>query len=429
MRFIADLHIHSNNSIATSRDLSPENIWKWAQLKGITVIGTGDLTHPGWFKELKEKLEPVRDGLFCLKKKYRSNDIPDSCNADVFFLLSGEISCIYSKKGKTRKIHSIILVRDFSDAAKLNTALSKIGPLTADGRPILKLDVKELLKIMLDSSTDAMLVPAHAWTPHFSIFSAGSGFDSLEECFEELTPDVYAIETGLSSNPAMNWRLSSLKGITLISNSDAHSPYKIGREANIFDTEISYSAITDAIKSKRGFAGTIEFFPEEGKYYYDGHRSCGISMSPEETIKHNYICPVCGKKVTLGVMHRIEKLADKKMGFKPKGSPPFYSIVPLEEIIAETLEVGVKSRAVKNAYRILLQKLGSELKILMDVPLKDIGDAGSPILQEAVSRMRAGKVNIKPGFDGEYGKLEIFGSSPRELPSSPGSVRHRMNSS
>jgi uncharacterized protein (TIGR00375 family) len=428
MHFIADLHVHSKYSIATSKDLSPENIWKWAQLKGITVIGTGDFTHPVWLKELKEKIEPAGDGLFCLKKKYRSNDIPDSCNADVVFLLSGEISCIYSKKGKTRKIHSIIFVRDFADAAKLNTALSKIGTPTADGRPILRLDVKELLKIALDSSADAMLVPAHAWTPHFSVFSSGSGFDSLEECFEELIPNVYAVETGLSSDPAMNWRLSFLKRITLISNSDAHSPNKIGREANIFDTEISYSAIMEAIRTRRGFTGTIEFFPEEGKYYYDGHRSCGISMNPKETVKHNYLCPVCGKKLTVGVMHRIEILADRKSGFNPKGSPLFYSIIPLDEIIAETLDLGVKSRTVKNEYMKLLQKLGSELKILMDLPLKDIGDAGSPILQAAVSRMRAGKVNIKPGFDGEYGKIEIFGSSPRELPASPGSVRHRMNS-
>ena len=415
MRFIADLHIHSKYSVATSKDLSPENIWKWAQLKGITVIGTGDFTHPAWLKELKDKIEPAGDGLFCLKKKYRLNDIPDSCIADVFFLLSGEISCIYSKKGKTRKIHSIIFVRDFADAVKLNMALSRIGNLSADGRPILRLDVKELLKIVIDSSAYAMLVPAHAWTPHYSVFSKVSGFDSLEECFEELTPHVYAIETGLSSDPAMNRRLSFLEGITLISNSDAHSPYKIGREANIFDTEISYSAITDAIKSRRGFAGTIEFFPEEGKYYYDGHRSCGISMNPKETVKHNYICPVCGKKLTVGVMHRIEKLADRKSGFRPKGSPPFYSIIPLEEIIAEALDVGVKSKTVKNEYRKLLHILGGELIILMDVPLKDIGDAGSPILQEAISRMRAGSLYIKPGFDGEYGKIKIFDSASRPL--------------
>ncbi|HVO67723.1 MAG TPA: endonuclease Q family protein [Syntrophales bacterium] len=412
MRFIADLHIHSKYSIATSRDLSPENIWKWAQLKGITVIGTGDITHPGWFKELKEKIVPAGNGLFCLKKKYRSHCIPDSCNADVFFLLSGEISCIYSKKGKTRKIHSLILLRDFADAAKLNMALSKIGTLTSDGRPILRLDVKELLKIALGSSADAMLVPAHAWTPHFSVFGAASGFDSLKDCFEELTHNIYTIETGLSSDPAMNWRLSFLNKITLISNSDAHSPSRIGREASIFDTEISYGAITDAIKTRRGFAGTIEFFPEEGKYYYDGHRSCGISTSPKETVKHNYLCPVCGKKVTLGVMHRIEILADKKMGFKPKGSPPFYSIIPLNEIIAETHEVGVTSMTVKKEYIKLLQDLGSEFKILMDVPLKDISDAGSHTLQEAISRVRAGHVHIKPGFDGEYGKIKIFGSSP-----------------
>ena len=424
MRFIADFHIHSKYSIATSRDLSPESIWKWAQLKGISVIGTGDITHPVWIKELEEKMAGAGNGLYCLKKKYRLNGIPHSCDADVFFLLSGEISCIYSKKGKTRKIHSIIFTRDFTDATRLNKALSRIGNLAADGRPVLKLDVKELLKIVLDSSADAMLVPAHAWTPHFSVFSAGSGFDSLEECFEELTPHVYAVETGLSSNPSMNWRLSFLKRTTLISNSDAHSPNKIGREANIFDTEISYSSIMDAIESRRGFSGTIEFFPEEGKYYYDGHRSCGISMNPKETEEHNFICPICGKRLTVGVMHRIEELADREKGFRPKGSPPFYSIIPLEEIIAEILEVSAKSSTVKNEYMKLLQILGSEFKILMDVSPEDIGDAGSPILREAISRMRAGNVRIKPGFDGEYGKIKIFGSFPKGLPAYPGPIRH-----
>ena len=270
MRFIADLHIHSKYSRATSREMSPESIWKWAQLKGITVIGTGDFTHPKWFQELNEKIEPTGNGLFKLKKDFQKNDIPDSCKGDVSFLLSAEISCIYSKNGKTRKIHSLIFVPDFKDAAKINIALSKIGNLAADGRPILGLDAKELLKIVLEASPDAMLVPAHAWTPHFSVFGAVSGFDSLEECFEDLAPYIHAIETGLSSDPAMNRRLSALDKITLISNSDAHSPSKIGREANIFDTEISYRAITDAIKTRKGFLGTIEFFPEEGKYHYDG---------------------------------------------------------------------------------------------------------------------------------------------------------------
>src|SRR3989338_830310 len=414
MPFIADLHIHSRYSRATSPDMSPENIWKWAQLKGIAVIGTGDFTHPKWFKELGEKLEPTGNGLFTLKDDLKADDIPDACRTDVSFLLSAEISCIYSKNGKTRKIHSIVFAPNLTIAAKINTALSRIGNLSADGRPILGLDAKELLKIVLDASPDAMLVPAHAWTPHFSVFGSASGFDTLEECFEELTPHIHAIETGLSSDPAMNWRLSALDRITLISNSDAHSPKKIGREANIFDTEISYKAITGAIKTKKGFSGTIEFFPEEGKYHYDGHRFCKASLTPQETLKHNYLCPVCSKKVTVGVMHRVEKLAYREDGFKPRNALPYYSIIPLPEIISEVLKVGVNSKKVDSEYQALLQKLGSEFKILKDTPLEEIEKASSPLLREAISRMRKGNVHIAPGYDGEYGKIKIFEKVERE---------------
>jgi len=414
MRFIADLHIHSKYSRATSKDMSPESIWRWAQLKGISVIGTGDFTHPQWFKELNEKLESSGNGLFRLRNGLRIDDIPDSCRADVFFMLSAEISCIYSKNGKTRKIHLILFAPDFPTAAKINIALAKIGNLNADGRPILGLDAKEVLRIVLDISTDAMLVPAHAWTPHFSIFGAVSGFDSFEECFEDLTPHIYAIETGLSSDPLMNWRFSALDKITLLSNSDAHSPSKIGREANIFDTDISYMSIIDAIKTRNGFVGTIEFFPEEGKYHYDGHRTCGVSLSPKETIEHNYLCPVCGKRVTVGVMHRVEKLADRAEGFKPKGSPSFHSIIPLPEMIAEVLKVGPNSKTVDKEYQNLLQKLGSEFKILMDVPLKDIEQASFPLICEAIEKMRKGDVHIAPGFDGEYGKIKIFEAVERK---------------
>lgn len=408
MRFIADLHIHSKYSRATSKDMSPEGIWRWAQLKGISVIGTGDFTHPKWLKELNKKLESTGNGLFRLRNDFMADDIPASCRADVYFMLTAEISCIYSKNGRTRKIHSILFAPDFDDAAKINIALAKIGNLNVDGRPILGLDAKELLKIVLNEAPDAILVPAHAWTPHFSVFGAASGFDSLEECFEELTSYIYAIETGLSSDPLMNWRLSALDKITLISNSDAHSPSKIGREANIFDTGISYKSMIDAIKTRKGFIGTIEFFPEEGKYHYDGHRTCGVSLTPKETLKHNYLCPVCGKKVTVGVMHRVEKLADRENGFKPNGSLSFYSIIPLPEIIAEVLKVGANSKAVDKEYQNLLQKLGNEFRILMDIALKDIEDVSSPLMRDAIERVRLGKVNIVPGYDGEYGKIKIF---------------------
>ncbi len=394
--------------------MSPEALWRWAQLKGITVIGTGDFTHPEWFRELDSRLEPGGDGLFRLKKEFQADDIPAPCRADVFFLLSAEISCIYSKNGRTRKIHCIIIVPDFDGAAAINAALSRIGNLRADGRPILGLDAKELLKTVMDASADAMLIPAHAWTPHFSVFGAVSGFDSIEECFEEMSPHIHAIETGLSSDPPMNWRLSALDGITLVSNSDAHSPAKIGREANILDTGVSYREITDAIKTGRGFDGTVEFFPEEGKYHYDGHRLCNISLSPEETMAHNYLCPVCGRKLTVGVMHRVEKLADRGRGFKPRGSPGYYSIIPLPEIIAEAVNMGVNTRTVNNEYMKLLAKLGSEFRILMDVPLEDIEAAGFPLIREAVARVREGRVHIAPGYDGEYGKIKIFEEAERK---------------
>ena len=408
MHFIADLHIHSRYSRATSANMNLESLWKWAQLKGITVVGAGDFTHPKWSIEMKEKLEPIGNNLLKLKDNFKTNDIPDSCRSEVYFMLTAEISTIYSKMGRTRKIHNLIFAPDFSVASRMNTFLSRIGNLSSDGRPILGLDAKHLLKIVLDTSPDAVLVPAHAWTPHFSVFGAESGFDSLSECFEELTPHIHSIETGLSSDPPMNWRLSTLDRITLISNSDAHSPAKLGREANIFSTEISYGAMTDAIKNRKGFIGTIEFFPEEGKYHYDGHRSCGVNLSPKETIKNNYLCPVCGKKVTIGVMHRVEKLADRPPGFKLKNAPIYHSLIPLSEIIAETLKVGTNTKTVESQYLKLLRSLGNEFKILMESPLSDIEKAGSFSLSEAISKMRSGKVHISPGFDGEYGKIKIL---------------------
>ena len=418
MRFIADLHIHSRYSRATSSDMSPESLWKWAQLKGVNVVATGDFTHPHWYEEIKEKLYTEGTNLFRLKDNYKTNyktnAIPALCSGEVCFLLTAEVSCIYKKNGKVRKVHCLIFAPDLATVSKINIALSKIGNIASDGRPILGLDAKKLLEIVLGISDDAMLVPAHIWTPHFSVFGAVSGFDSLEECFDELTPHIYALETGLSSDPSMNWRLSSLDKITLISNSDAHSPAKLGREANIFDGEISYQTITGAIKTRKGFLGTIEFFPEEGKYHYDGHRSCDVNLSPEETIKYNYLCPVCGKKVTVGVLHRVEKLADRKNGFIPETALPFYSLIPLQEIIAQVMKVGVNSKAVNKQYFHLIENLGNEFAILMDTPLNDIETAGSPLLREAIHRMRSGNVHIVPGYDGEFGKIKIFEAIERK---------------
>ncbi len=394
--------------------MAPEGIWKWAQLKGITVVGTGDFTHPMWFKELGEKMEPTGNGLFQLKADFQPETVPESCRADVFFLLSVEISCIYKKNGKTRKIHCLVFVPDLASAAKFNLALSRIGNIRSDGRPILGLDAKELLKITLDTSPQAMFIPAHAWTPHFSVFGAASGFDSLEECFEELTPHIHAVETGLSSDPPMNWRLSALDGITLVSNSDAHSPPKLGREANIFDVEVSYGAIMEAIKTRKRFMGTIEFFPEEGKYHYDGHRVCGVRFSPGETKQHDYRCPVCGKRLTVGVMHRVELLADRKHGFRPPGAPPYHSLIPLQEVLAEARGVGANSKSVQDDYMNLLVRLGNEFKVLMDEPLAEIARAASPLVAEAIARVRSGKVHIKPGYDGEFGQIKIFETAERK---------------
>lgn len=408
MKYIADFHVHSKYSRATSPEMSPEGLWRWSQIKGIRVIGTGDFTHPQWVDELQKKMESAAEGLFALKKKFRTGTVPVSCKTDIFFILSAEISCIYRKNDKTRKVHCIVIAPAFEDALRINKRLSMIGNLSADGRPILGLDAKELLKIIIEEAPEAMLIPAHIWTPHFSVFGAISGFDSLEECFDELAPHIQALETGLSSDPAMNWRLSSLDNITLISNSDAHSPRKLGREANILETEISYASIISALKTRQGFAGTIEFYPEEGKYHADGHRGCGVCLSPEETIRHNYLCPVCGRKVTVGVLHRVTKLADRKDGYRPEGAPPYRSIIPLEEIIAETKKMGVNSKAVEKVYSKLLEDLGNEFRILLEVPVEDIERSGFPQVAEAISRMRENKIHIAPGYDGEFGKIRIF---------------------
>jgi uncharacterized protein (TIGR00375 family) len=405
MKFITDLHIHSRFSRACSRDLNPENLWKWGQIKGIQVIGTGDFTHPQWLADLQEKLEPGANNLLKLRKSYCSELVPISCQADVSFMLSTEISCIYSKNGRTRKVHALIFVPDFAAAIKINQVLARIGNLNSDGRPILGLDAKKLLEIVLEASPEAMLVPAHAWTPHFSVFGSASGFDSLEECFEELTPHIHAIETGLSSDPAMNWRLSALDNIVLISNSDAHSPSKLGREATIFDSELSYDGIIGGIKRRQGVVGTIEFFPELGKYHVDGHRDCGVRFMPRETIARDYTCPSCGKRVTVGVLHRVELLADRADGFIPASATPYCSIIPLVEIIAATRNVGAGSKKVQQEYFALLDRLGNEFSILLDVPQSDLDIATSTAIAEAISNMRSGNVKLEPGFDGLFGSI------------------------
>lgn len=419
MPFIADLHIHSHYSRSTARDMNVESLHRWAQLKGISVLGTGDFTHPAYFAELREKLEPAEDGLFKLKPQFaapQDNLVPGSCRAPVRFMLSCEISCIYSKDKKTRKVHNLVYCPDFTAAAKINTALGKIGNLKSDGRPILGLDSRHLLDIALEAGEQNFFVPAHAWTPHFSIFGAFTAFQSLEECFGDLAPHVRAIETGLSSDPPMNWRLSQLDNIALISNSDAHSPAKLAREANIFETEMSYRGIVDAISANdpASFVSTIEFFPEEGKYHVDGHRKCGVRLTPRETLMHDGRCPECGRKITVGVCSRVETMADRAEDEIPKGCVPFESLIPLQEVVSECLETGVNSKKVTGEYFRLLEALGPDLGILRTVSLADIHASGGPVLAEAIRRVRARQVHIAPGYDGEYGTIKIFEPGERE---------------
>ncbi len=409
MKFAADFHIHSKYSRATSPSMDLESLDKWARIKGIKVLGTGDFTHPEWFKELKEKLEPAEPGLFKLKSGEGYPLGPTR------FILTAEISCIYSKKNKVRKIHIIVFAPSFDIAEKINAQLGWIGNLKSDGRPILGLDAKELAKIVLNISDDCLIIPAHAWTPHFAVFGSKSGFKSIEECFDDYSKYIYAIETGLSSDPKMNWRLSQLDKITLISNSDAHSGPKLGREANVFDTEVDYNAIYDAIKTKdkNKFLYTIEFFPEEGKYHYDGHRLCNLSLSPQESKKYNNICPKCKKPLVIGVLNRVEELADRPDGFVPENAIPFKSLIPLNEVIAESIGSTVVSKQTIEYYNNLIKKVGNEFKILLDADIKEIEENSLAEIAEGIIRMRQGKVFIEPGYDGVYGKIKIFNESEK----------------
>ena len=400
MRFIADFHLHSKYSRATSKDMDLDNLDKWAKIKGIKVLGTGDFTHPEWLKSLREKLEPAEPGLFKLKKT----------DSGTRFLLSSEISCIYTKNNRVRKVHIIIFAPSFEIVEKINAQLGWIGNLRSDGRPILGLDAKELAKIVLGSSPECLIVPAHLMTPWFSLFGSRSGFDSLEECFEDYSEYIYAGETGLSADPKMLWRLPDGRKLTLISNSDSHSPRKIGREANVFDTEISYPSILEAIKRRdpQKFLYTVEFYPEEGKYHYDGHRNCGIVLSPKETRKYNGICPVCGKPLTIGVLNRVEQLADREEGVNPEVIIPFKSLVPLEEIIADALSQSPGTKQVEKEYKNLIDKLGSEFNILLDAPREDLKGNTLPEIAEGIIRVRAGDVAKEAGYDGVYGKIRVF---------------------
>lgn len=440
MTFISDFHIHSHYSRATAKNLNLENLHIAAQLKGISVVGTGDFTHPEWFAELREKLVYDQNGLFRLKPdiaKQCDKQVPLSCRSQVAFMLVTEISNIYKKNGKTRKNHNLIFVPDLDAALRLGSKLSSIGNIKSDGRPILGLDARNLLEILLETTDRGFFVPAHIWTPWFSLLGSKSGFDSVRECFEDLTSHIYAVETGLSSDPVMNWRVSDLEKLTLISNSDAHSPANLGREANIFDTDLNYDAIIGAMKSgnPNHFLGTLEFYPEEGKYHYDGHRKCEISFHPEQTLSHNNICPVCEKPLTLGVLYRVNALSDRPEGVKPANSHPYDHIIPLADILSEMLRVGPRTKKVLQQYHSILEKLGPELNILTRLSLEKIEEAGIPLLKESIGRMRKNQVDIAPGYDGEFGRIKIFEEGEREalisqkllfhMPAKEGSVKKK----
>lgn len=420
MAFIADFHIHSKFSRATSKDMTLNTLAYWAKVKGISVLGTGDFTHPEWLFLAKQKLEPSGEGLYKLNKIIPPEngflaDIQVSPD-DVHFMLTSEISFIYSKKGKVRKIHLLILAPDFETVEAINSSLTGIGNLLSDGRPILGMDAKEFLKKTIRVAPKAVVIPAHIWTPWFSLFGSNSGFDTIEECFEELTPNIFALETGLSSDPPMNWRLSKLDKYTLVSNSDAHSPSRIGREANLFNCSMNFKEIIESLKhpSSGHFLGTIEFFPEEGKYHFDGHRNCGVVFSPTETIQHKYICPRCGKKLTVGVMHRVEKLADRDKGEKPGTGIPYQNLIPLNEIIAQAEGKSAECRTVWEIYFRLINEFGDEYRILTEVPLEELYRSSPERVAEGINRVRQGKVKITPGHDGEYGKIFLFSEEDKK---------------
>jgi DNA helicase-2/ATP-dependent DNA helicase PcrA len=414
--FYADLHVHSKYSRATSRDADLEHLALWARRKGITVVGTGDFTHPAWFEEIRAKLLPAEPGLFRLRPEIErevERQLPAACHGPTRFLLEVEISTIYKKGDRTRKVHHLIYASNLDTAGRFREKLATLGNIASDGRPILGLDSRHLLEIALAAGPDAYLIPAHIWTPWFAALGSKSGFDSIDECYGDLAPHIFAVETGLSSDPPMNWRVSQLDRFTLVSNSDAHSPPMLGREACAFDTDLDYFAIRRALETGEGFGGTVEFFPEEGKYHLDGHRACNVRLEPPETRRLERRCPACGKPLTVGVMHRVEELADRPEDACPPRPVPFRSLVQLPEILSEIQGVGPKSRAVEAAASALVGKLGPEIDILERLPLEDVERAGGGLLREALSRLREGRVYRDAGYDGEYGVIRLF--APEEI--------------
>lgn len=428
-QYYADLHIHSHYSRATSPACTPEGLFRWAQLKGVGVCGTGDCTHPGWFAELKEKLaeDAEAPGLYALKPSLReaaSCDVPAACRAPVRFVITGEVSSIYKRGGKVRKVHSVILLPSFEAAGKLNTRLSQVGNILSDGRPILGLDPRILLEMLLEADPRSALIPAHIWTPWFSMLGAKSGFDSVEECFGDLTPHIFAVETGLSSDAPMNHRIRCLDKVALVSNSDLHSPANLGRNANVFFGKPSYDAMLNGLRAKDPAVcgGTVDLFPEEGKYHLDGHRACRVRLSPEESVARNNICPACGKEVTIGVLHRVVELerAQRAEGGQRDTSTlelpnsrtlellprlPYQYIVPLPELLSQQIGTAPASKKVAAAYARLLAEAGPELPLLLDAEPQALAHLGA--IGEAILSVRKGSVIREGGYDGEYGIIRV----------------------
>lgn len=395
-RFVADFHIHSRYSRACSKDLSVEELAKWAKLKGIGVLGTGDFTHPLWLEELKDALRETGTGLYE--------------HAGVRFLLTSEVNTLFYKAGRAHQIHHVLFAPSVEAVERINRELEPFGSLSLDGRPTLRMEAWRLVEVVRGADPRCLVVPAHAWTPWFSLFGSTSGFDAVEECFEHQARHIHVLETGLSSDPAMNWRLSALDRYALISNSDSHSARRIGREANVFDCAMSYDAIAEALKTRdrTKFLFTVEFFPEEGKYHYDGHRLCKVRWAPAETKRRGFRCTGCGKRVTVGVMHRVEALADRPEGAQPSGAIPFKRVVQLDEILADALGVGVGTQTVEREYQQLIYKCGTEFNVLLEAPEETLRRATTARIADGILRMRAGRVTVEPGYDGEYGKVKIF---------------------
>jgi len=415
MRIIADLHIHSKYSRATSNQLNIQNLEKYARIKGLSLLGTGDFTHPIWIKELKSEL--TEDGTGILKTKSGFN-----------FILQTEISLMYTQDGKQRKIHNVVLAKNFDIVEQITEQLKKFGRVDYDGRPIFGIKCPDFVEMMKDIDKDIEIVPAHVWTPWFGLFGSKSGFDSVQECFKDQTKHIHALETGLSSDPAMNWRLSMLDKYTLVSNSDLHSfwPWRIGRECNIFDLkELSYDSLLNAIRTKQGLKETIEVDPSYGKYHFDGHRNCNICMSPNESLKNKDICPVCGRKLTIGVLHRVEELADRPVGFTPKNAVPFKSLIPLSEILSKLLNSGIATQKIWKAYSDLVNESGSEMDVLLNSSFDELKKVSDEKIAEAIINNRNGKIKIQPGFDGEYGYPIFSDENAKKKVSQNEPVRNR----